>query len=115
MLACKDDTFYVGFSRYLHNRLKCHFLGVGAHFTRLHKPLRVLELRPANSEEDEFRLWCIYAELYGRTRVGGWSKHLCAEFNFTWPYPVERTARRYRPLGDTLFLPKILDTASLFA
>jgi hypothetical protein len=109
VLACERDTFYVGFSRYLHNRLRCHFTGCGAYFTRQHRPLRVLELREARSEKDEFRLWTIYAEIYGTKRVGGWSRHLADEFGFDWPSVPLFTRAKYRPLGNTLFLHKMVD------
>ena len=113
VLACEGDTFYVGFSRYLHNRLKCHFMGLGAFFTKKHKPLRVLEIRPAKSEKDEFELWTHYAKKYGYLRVGGWSEHLCGEFGFKWPRLPRMTREKYVNTGSSIFQPKFLDLSLL--
>lgn len=111
VLACEHNTFYVGFSRYLHNRLKCHWIGAGAFFTKKHKPLRVLEIRPAKNERDEFELWKHYAARYGYLRVGGWSEHLCGEFGFKWPRLPKLTKAEYEP--TMLFKPKFVDLSLL--
>lgn len=84
VLACADATYYVGFSRYLHNRLKLHWLGKAAFFTRKHRPLRLVEWRPARNLADEYEAWCEYAMALGHKNVGGYSKRLCAQNGFPW-------------------------------
>lgn len=84
VLACENDTFYVGFSRRLRCRLQQHFDGCGADFTRRNAPLGVLEIRPASSEKDEYDVWCDYVKIYGLTRVGGWNYYLARDFGFKW-------------------------------
>lgn len=84
VLACSGGTYYVGFTRYLHNRLKLHWLGKGAYFTKKHKPLRLLEYRKAKTLADEYECWCEFAIALGHECVGGYSKKLCAEHGFPW-------------------------------
>lgn len=86
---------------------------MGAFFTREHKPLRVLEIRPATSEKDEYVLWQLYARKYGVARVGGYSPRICKQLGFKWERIVPITRAKYSPLGDSLFLPKVLDTSFL--
>jgi hypothetical protein len=95
ILACAGNRIYVGFTRRLHARLQDHFAGVGAIFTRRFRPLRVLELIPATSEHDEFRIWNLHAHRLGKLRVGGYCQALAEEFNFTWEYPVALTRRAF--------------------
>ncbi len=113
VLACEGDRFYVGFTRRLHHRLADHFARVGAIWTRTYRPLRVVALYEATSEEDEYRLWCGFADTFGSKRVGGWNKALCDKFNFEWSYPISRTSRKYHPMVDNLFKGKITQTSSL--
>lgn len=42
MLECEDGSFYTGITVDLRARYRAHLLGVGAKYTRSHKPLRVL-------------------------------------------------------------------------
>lgn len=97
VLACKGNCIYVGFSRNLHDRLVSHFTGCGAVFTKLHKPLKVLELIEVKGEADEYKIWCLHAHRLGSGRVGGWNTYLAEQFNFEWEYPVKRTNRKYEP------------------
>lgn len=86
ILACADDTYYVGFTRWLHQRLGQHFIGDGAVFTKLHKPLSVLMYREAKNEEDEYKAWRKFADVFGYKKVGGYNPSLCKKFGFEWPY-----------------------------
>jgi len=86
VLACEDNTYYVGFTRWLHLRLQAHFLGHGAWFTKEHKPLSVLMYRKAIDEECEYNAWRKFADQFGYKRVGGYNPSLCEKFGFEWPY-----------------------------
>lgn len=97
VLKCRGGRFYVGFSRNLSNRLKQHFTGNGAHFTRVHKPLRVLALRKTEWEEGEFSLWYSYARQHGTARVGGYSPYVCRALGFTWPF-ASKTKKVTKPI-----------------
>jgi len=44
VLQLEDDCIYVGNSLSLSNRLSQHWQNLGARWTRLHKPVRVLEV-----------------------------------------------------------------------
>lgn len=90
VLACKGGKLYVGFSTKLHERLKQHFAGLGAEFTKRNKPVRLLEYKPADGEAEEFLTWKYYAKRRGLRMVGGWNEFLCSEFGFTYPshYPL---------------------------
>ena len=86
VLKCQHNTFYVGFTRNLKSRLKQHFSGSGAVFTKRHKPLKLLLKHKANSERDEFETWLGFVVLYGLTRVGGYNKILCYKLGYKWPF-----------------------------
>lgn len=97
VLACQGGFYYVGFSRFLHNRLKCHFGAMGAFFTRLHPPQRVVSWESARDEKDEFKKWTEVARKYGHSRVGGYSRSMCLKTGFKWPFPTPQTLREQRP------------------
>lgn len=86
VLACENDHYYVGFSHYLHNRLKLHFMGAAAYFTKEHKPKRLILYVPALTIADEYELWVQFADKYGYKKVGGYSRGLCKTCGFPWPY-----------------------------
>ena len=60
--AC--DYYYVGWTRQLPHRLFQHFNGKGAAFTKLHKPLEVIDVIPGDKRE-EFEVYEKYRALYG--------------------------------------------------
>lgn len=42
ILLCRDKTLYTGITTDVKRRLLEHKMGVGAHYTRSHKPLRMV-------------------------------------------------------------------------
>jgi putative endonuclease len=52
ILQCEDDSYYTGFSEDLPLRMKLHWEGKGARYTRLHKPKKLVyvERLPSRSE-----------------------------------------------------------------
>lgn len=53
VLRCEDSTFYVGWTTNLQSRYESHRDGKGADWTRLHKPIEILESYPNSSQEFE--------------------------------------------------------------
>lgn len=53
VLKLVGGKYYVGESRNLATRLKTHFHGKGAKWTKLHKPVAVMQVLEAETEEDE--------------------------------------------------------------
>ena len=45
VLALEDDCWYVGWSADTQTRIASHFLGSGAKWTQLHRPIRIEEVR----------------------------------------------------------------------
>lgn len=97
VLECEDAKWYIGFSKWPRLRIESHFNGDGAEFTKLHKPVRVFEIRSAKDEIDEFALWQEYARRFGHRNVGGYNQFLCEKMGFHWPYPkFYRNFKAYR-------------------
>lgn len=42
MLLCADQSFYIGSSNNIEKRFRAHLKGMGASYTRSHKPLKVV-------------------------------------------------------------------------
>ncbi len=77
VLGLTGGFFYVGMTLYPYQRIKDHFEGFGANFTKKNRPECVLELLPLDSdnrkesykfEKDKAKK---YAKKYGRQRVIG--------------------------------------------
>jgi predicted GIY-YIG superfamily endonuclease len=75
-LELEDGCFYVGMTSQLKHRLRKHFAGQGASFTRLHRPLAVLELHQAATESEaksmEKELTTSLKALHGHASVRGY-------------------------------------------
>ena len=54
VLKCEDDCYYIGITHNLNQRLAQHFSGQGAKWTKLHKPLQLIETHyPATRQTEE--------------------------------------------------------------
>jgi hypothetical protein len=74
VLRLEDDCYYVGMSYNLNFRFGQHFSGVGAKWTRLHRPVEVVRvIYPATEEGIENKVTLEYIDLYGADRVKGGS------------------------------------------
>jgi predicted GIY-YIG superfamily endonuclease len=75
VLSLEGGNIYVGVTYNFNQRIAQHMAGTGAKWTRLHKPLEVIEIildvTPATENEVTLR----YIEEYGPARVrgGSWS------------------------------------------
>lgn len=70
VLELENGKFYVGKSRYLKERLCQHFSGNGSIWTKLYKPLAVIDVFPRNCEEEAT---LHYMSKYGIDNVRGFS------------------------------------------
>jgi len=52
ILRCDDDSYYTGFSEDLPLRMKLHWEGKGARFTRMHKPKKLVYVERFDSRSD---------------------------------------------------------------
>lgn len=68
VLKLEEDRYYVGKSAYLMKRLLQHFNAGGAKWTKLHKPIAVLEVSDNNLERE---LTLKYMRTYGMDAVRG--------------------------------------------
>ena len=77
VLYCEGGLFYIGISLYPDERIDNHFTGVGANFTKKHKPLSVVELYSLQSTDRDY---CYklethktreYRNIYGNDKVVG--------------------------------------------
>jgi len=42
MILCENGSFYTGYTRDVDERMKLHFRGKGARYTRMHKPQKLV-------------------------------------------------------------------------
>ena len=49
VLLCKDGSFYTGQAKDVNSRFKQHKNGIGARYTRMHKPVRIVYMEKVNS------------------------------------------------------------------
>ena len=70
-LKCEQGKYYIGSTQNIGHRLHVHFKGQGAYWTRLYKPVCLLEVLQG---DDEMALVNRYTELYGIENVAGGSR-----------------------------------------
>ena len=42
ILLCEDSSYYTGYAKNINSRVKQHTKGIGARYTKLHKPKRLV-------------------------------------------------------------------------
>ena len=72
-LLLENGKYYVGKTNNPNFRLKNHFNSNGSEWTKLHKPLRLLELKPNCDDYDEDKITRQYMDKYGVYNVRGGS------------------------------------------
>ena len=65
ILACADGSYYTGSTRDLERRLAEHETGIGPHYTRTRRPLRLVYTETFDRIDDAFRR---------EKQVQGWSR-----------------------------------------
>lgn len=71
ILACEGGKHYVGTTSTITTRIGEHFLGRGSAWTRLHRPIKVIENRPVRSPHDENNVTKDLMKRYGIDNVRG--------------------------------------------
>ena len=74
VLELEDEHFYIGWSSDPCARVAEHFLGRGARWTKLHRPLRVLSVTPGGMElENPTTILTMVQHNWRKVRGGSWS------------------------------------------
>ena len=71
VLLLEDDCYYIGWSQDVQVRICSHFLGGGAKWTQLHKPIDVIAVKEDCSTLLETLTTLVYMCKYGYEKVRG--------------------------------------------
>ena len=77
VLELEDDCFYVGITFNLNLRIAQHLSGTGAGWTKMHKPVKIVEVfHDACTRQMEDEVTKRYVDIYGAecVRGGSWTK-----------------------------------------
>lgn len=77
VLELEDDCFYVGITMNLNLRIAQHLSGTGAQWTKMHKPVKIVEVfYDSCTRQKEDEITKRYVEIYGAecVRGGSWCK-----------------------------------------
>ena len=55
MILCEDESFYTGYTRDVDERMKLHFRGKGARYTRMHKPQKLVYVEQFTSRSEAMK------------------------------------------------------------
>ncbi|EEM8427503.1 hypothetical protein DFQ98_08840 [Salmonella enterica subsp. enterica serovar Essen] len=70
VLSLEDGYYYVGYTTNVEHRYQQHLSGEGAQWTKVHKPISIIEIREGGFEE-ETAVTLEYIEKYGINKVRG--------------------------------------------
>lgn len=84
VLLLDNNNIYVGYSCSVEKRIKQHFDGKGSSWTKLHKPVRVLEVIHGSKQMEETK-YNEYVEKFGKDKVRGWLYISRSDCNFKFP------------------------------
>jgi len=74
VLKLDNDKYYIGITLNLNQRLSQHFSGDGSKWTKVHKPINVIEIQINNVDESlENKVTLEYMKKYGWENVRGGS------------------------------------------
>lgn len=73
ILQLQNDKYYVGKTINPHSRIETHFTNNGSEWTKLHKPIKLLELIPNCDHYDENKYTYKYMDKFGIDNVRGGS------------------------------------------
>ena len=77
VLELEDDCFYVGITYNLNLRIAQHLSGTGAGWTKMHKPVKIVEVfHDGCTRQMEDEVTKRYVEIYGTecVRGGSWTR-----------------------------------------
>jgi len=52
ILLCEDGSYYTGYARRVERRFEQHRRGLGARYTRMHRPLRIVYVEEVDSRSE---------------------------------------------------------------
>ena len=73
IIQLQNDKYYIGKTVNPHFRIEAHFTNNGTEWTKLHKPIKILELIPNCDDYDEDKYTYKYMDKYGIDNVRGGS------------------------------------------
>jgi hypothetical protein len=73
VLQLEKNKYYVGKTKNPYFRLESHFISQGSEWTKLYKPVKIIELIPNCDDYDEDKYTIIYMDKYGIDNVRGGS------------------------------------------
>lgn len=71
VLQLIEERYYVGRTGNILRRIKQHFSGYGAKYTKKYKPIKVIEVQEEVTMDDERKMTFKYVEKYGWEKVRG--------------------------------------------
>ena len=80
MLELADGCYYVGYTLDLANRLNLHFNGKGAYWTKIHPPVKLVDVYYDVNYAKEDRVTEQYFEWFGKDKVRG-GRYVGADFD----------------------------------
>ena len=96
VLELEGDRYYVGYTDEMPRRIAEHFMGRGAHWSRTHPPVKVLEVVPGNKDLENATTIALMCK-HGWRNVRGCT--WCAVEMRSMPTPLAR-ALAQRPLRE---------------
>ena len=73
IIQLEKGKYYIGKTNNPQFRLESHFNSTGSEWTKIYKPLRVIELKPNCDDYDEDKITRQYMDKYGINNVRGGS------------------------------------------
>lgn len=73
VLKLQKGKYYIGKTNNPEIRLESHFLSNGSEWTKIYKPMKILEIKPNCDDYDEDKYTRIYMDKYGIDNVRGGS------------------------------------------
>ena len=73
IIQLEQEKYYIGKTNNPHFRLESHFNSNGSEWTKIYKPIRLLELKPNCDDYDEDKITRQYMDKYGINNVRGGS------------------------------------------
>ena len=55
MLLCEGGSYYTGYTKDVESRFKRHKKGIGARYTRIHRPMKVVYVEKIGSRKEAVR------------------------------------------------------------
>lgn len=55
VLLCEDDSYYTGYAKDVDSRVKQHVRGMGARYTKLHRPKRLVYTEEFNTRREAMK------------------------------------------------------------